>query len=687
MSVFQSPLDSFSLNSSWSCSLQTSSSNPAGTWTITNGPHAASKTLTFPVSIPAGSVIARAWIKAKVSSSPLGGIQYFRINGEDVPTSGEFDISITPSATSFSAAFSFASWGVVFSDTNVHYGTLTVETPTLVIDYVGTESGGTGSEEIVTAASKAKALRLPRLLGADLREAGRLQCTSLSLELNLDPLSTASMTLPHTAPVVAVDDFVELFTPYGSAGIFRVYRTDEKVGSNRRCELRHAIVTLADDLVTAGNAIAAPVAQVFASLFAMQTTPRWAMGICETPDGLEMVLERNYQTILTAFSELTANLPDGYAWEFDQTTTPWRANLRRMSEDDSCEFRMTRNVKDLHISTDRDNQCTRVYAFGAGEGEERIGLTSLIGTPYLDADGINERGVIAKTITNKAIFDSLTLKDVAERYLDRHKDPDVSIRVDAVNVYKLTGLTFDKFHMGKICRIPLPGTGRTVRERVISIAWRDVVGRPEDVEATLSTRLRNASDELAELMREATGSKLIGGTVQSVETEYRNDSVTQTDALVHYFDITGYGNVLAVLAEYIPAGACRLNVDSLVDIPLTETDDGKVDLLRYLKSDGNGVPTVGRHYVTYFAKGTDYVNVYSKVTVKSIEKKGGGGSSYVPSTSGYFITSEGDYLITSDGNKFKAAEGTESSSSYQLITWNGDVFTTTDGNNYKVLGG
>lgn len=622
MSIFQNAQASFSLNSSWTCKKIIDASHPDGYWAISDGPHEAYHNLTFAVSLPAGAIIARAWIKAKMATSPLGGIKYFRINGEDVPSSGEFEIDIAAGDTSFDAVFSFASWGAVFSDTATHYGTLTIDTPTLVVDYVDTASGETGGNDTAGAASSsAKSMRLPRLLDADLRERARLNCISLSLELNLDPLSTAEMSLPHSAPVVAVDDFVELFTPYGSAGIFRVNRTEEKVGRSMRCELRHGIVTLADDLVTAGNAISAPVAQVFASLFAMQTTPRWVMGDCEAPEDLEMVLERNYQNLLSAFSDKTAELPDGYAWDFDQTTTPWRANLRKMPEDDSCEFRMTRNVKDLYISTDRDSQCTRVYAFGAGEGEERIGLTSLIGTPYLDAEDIEDRGVKAKSITNEDIYDALTLKDVAQRYIDRHKDPDVSIRVDAVNVYKLTGLTFDKFHMGKICRVPLPDTGRVVRERVISISWRDVIGKPDDVTATLATRLRQASDELAELMREATNGKLIGGTVEETKTEYNNDSVTQTSSLVHDFAITGYGNTLTVRVNFTPAGRCLLLVDSETEVPADEAENGSVDILRYLKSDENGVPIVGQHNVQFFAVGTGTIAVHSEVTVKTIEKR------------------------------------------------------------------
>lgn len=619
MSLYKSTLDSFSLVSEWACAKKFDTAHPQGYWAIVHGPTEASKTVTFPVELPAGAVIAKAWIGVTFTHSPKGGVKYQRINGETLPASGEFPITVTADMTSFEAVFTFASYGTVEEAQGEYSGSLGIGTPTLYVDYVDTAGGETEGDDTAVAVGNTSGMRLPRLLDADLHEKDRLNCISLSLEINLDPLSTAEMKLPQTAPLVAVDDFIELFSPYGSVGIFRVYRTDENVGYGTDCLLRHGIVTLADDLVTAGNAITAPVAQVFASLLAMQATPIWVLGDCEVPEDLEMVLERNYQTLLSAFTSLTAQLPDGYAWEPDQTVSPWRLNLRKMPQEAACEFRMSRNVRSLTITTDRDAQCTRVYAFGAGEGEERIGLTGLIGTPYLDAEGADR--VIAKSITNEDIYDALTLKDVAQRYLGRHKDPDVSIQVDAVDVYKLTCESFDKFHIGKICRVPIPSLGKTVTEKVVSIRWPDVIGKPGEVTAYLASRLREASDELAELLRESTDGKLIGGTVESKTTEYNNDSVTQASSLVHYFGITGYGNTLTVRVDFTPAGACRLLVDGETEVPASEAESGSVDILRYLKSDENGVPIVGQHNVQYFALGAATISVHSEVTVKTIEKR------------------------------------------------------------------
>lgn len=656
MSLYKFSAAPISLTSWWACSKKTDTARPDGYWVISQGPHAGTQHVSFDIDLPDGAVVARAWIAAKTPETPLGGIQHFRMNGTAVPPKREIEIEIDPGITSFDVEFSYLSHGVIFNDEKRHYGVLGVQA-TLYVDYVSS-SGGSAGETKPGAGSSAKEMRLPRYLGEDMKEKTRLHCSSLSIELNLDPLSTAEMSLPAGSPIVMVDDFVELYTPYGSAGIFRIAQTEEIVGAEQKCSLRHGIITLADDIVPAGNAISAPVAQVFSSLFAMQTVPIWALGECQMDADVEMVLERNFQTLLAAFSDLTAHLPDGYAWQFDQTTTPWLANLVKLPDDDSCEFRLTRNVRSLAISTNRDSQCTRLYAFGAGEGEERIGLTNLIGTPYIDALNAPSGKVIAKSITRDDIFDALTLKNVAERYLERHKDPEISVRVDGIDLHKMTGLSFDKFHLGKICRVPMPVYGKSVREKVISISWHDVVSAPLEVTATLANRLRDASDELAEIMREATNGKLLGGTVESTTSEARYDGITQSKSLVHYFDITGYGNTLSVRAEYSPAGKCLLRLDSDKEVPASEAENGTVDVLRYLKSDDNGVPLVGRHYISYFALGTEELSVSSKITIKTVGK---GGSSVVPpadSTIGQAVyTSDGMLFVTSDGATLFAKGG------------------------------
>lgn len=685
--IYTNSQPSFGLSSQWVCN-PAKDINGNTVWYILDGPYEAKQTVMFPVSLPTDAVIKRAWLTMTLGD-PMTGAAYQRVNDMDIPKSGEVEAQgLTALMSAFQADFTFKANGKVFEDTNTHSSYLSIENPTLHVEYEAYSEEGDGEDAPSIPDRINSAVGMPRLLDNNLREIARIEART-ALALNLTPLSTARLKVAPGEVEVPVRAFMELFTPNESAGVFRVREAETTRGrhAGQILYLEDALTTLSDDIAIGVQATSGTFRHVVSAILDAQTVKRWVVGEVELPDDYELVYAHSYDNLLKAIMDLVAMLPTEYIMQTDTLSYPWKINIRKLP-DEFCECRLNRNMSSVQVIMDSSEQCNRVYAFGAGEGTDRISLTSLTGSEFLqDAESVSTWGPISRMFANENIFDSLTLKEVAQRYVQNHKDPKLSICIDASDIYKATGITIDHFRLGHACRVPMPVYGAAFTERVIAMEYPDVYNNPQNVVLTLANKVRVATDEIAKLLRDATNSKLIGGTVQSVKTEFRNDSVTQTDALVHYFDITGYGNVLAVLAEYSPAGACRLNVDSLVDIPLTETDDGKVDLLRYLKSDANRVPTVGRHYVTYFAKGTDYVNVYSKVTVKSIEKKGGGGSSYIPSTSGYFITSEGDYLVTSDGNKFQVAGGTGSSSAYQLITWNGEAFVTTDGNNYKVLGG
>ena len=65
-------------------------------------------------------------------------------------------------------------------------------------------------------------IRLPRLLDANLQETARLHPLRLSVDLRLDPLSTAEMVLPASSPWVSPRDLIELYDENGSLGVYRV---------------------------------------------------------------------------------------------------------------------------------------------------------------------------------------------------------------------------------------------------------------------------------------------------------------------------------------------------------------------------------------------------------------------------------------------------------------------------------
>ena len=460
-------------------------------------------------------------------------------------------------------------------------------------------------------------VRMPRLLAADGTERCRLSPARLSLDLSLSPLSTAEMTLASAGSPVQVRDLIELYDENSSVGVFRVTEIETVPGMRQIVRLEHGLATLADGVVPAmsftGTARAA-----LEALLSHQPESRWTLGDVAIPDDATILFTCGCTNLLSALMQLFDLLPAGLMLAFDQTTTPWTLHLRALSDTDACEGRLSRNLSSLRILTDAADLCTRVYPFGAGQGTERISLTPLTGQDYLDSAAMDEWGCIARTFTAGSIFDTPTLLAVAEKYLQRHSAPAVSITAEGADLSTATGESADRFRLGQLCRLALPDHGVALHERIIGIMKPDVIGSPGKVTLTLSNRTSDASDEIADLLREVTANRVIGGRVTDVTTHSRAEG-TSTSPIVHYFRVEDWAAVLTCTMTFDADDGVRVvgvSVDGSTVSDLVYAD-GCFDALPYLRRDSLGVISTGRHTLTIYP---DSGAVNSTVTMKVIEK-------------------------------------------------------------------
>ena len=629
--IYSSMQPSIGLLSSWRCSYYYYGSWYE--WKIIGTPTSDSQTVTFPVSLPFDAVIKRVWMTMRLSPA-ISGSAYQRVNGISIPSNGEVQLpteDFSAETTSYEAVFSFRANGAVYPDADLHEGRLSILDPTLHIEYTSVSQPEGGDDvTVIVGRPLDTGVQLPRLLDANFREIARIDPDNLRLTLNLDPKSMAVMRVPPGEPEVKLGDFLELFSPHGSVGIFRAIEIESTMGSQAETVIymEHAIGTLADSLAIGTQSMSAPVATVFATLLETQNVRHWVLGDCEVPEDYELIYEYSYENLLQAITGLTASLPPEYMWEFDMLQHPFVMHLRRLPEGDGCEVRMSRNLTSVRQTIDRSSLCTRLYPFGAGEGTDRVTLTNLIGSQHMDSDTAETWGLVSRTITAPDVYDALTLKAVAERYLERYGTPKVSVVMDSMDLYEATGEKLDYFRLGAVCRVALPAYGVTMRERVISTTWPDVFNQPERVDVTLANRIRDASDEIAELMREATNSKLLGGTVETIEASARAGSITPGSPFAQSFDVTGYGNVLNVRINYrcVTSAGQEVNCNVTVDGNAVESKDAAtrtVDITRYMDADENGVPLVGTHTVVLqpATLNTTISEVDNTITIKQIGKR------------------------------------------------------------------
>ncbi len=450
-------------------------------------------------------------------------------------------------------------------------------------------------------------IRQPRLLDANLREVTRLSPVKLSLNQRLTSLSTAELLLPHDAPPTPVRALIELYDANGSAGIFRVKKVEETVGLTRKVTLEHALCTLRDSVVPAQGFVDS-LRDALEKLLACQTRPLWALGEVEAPEDLTIVFSTEYTNLLAALESLLGMLPEGYALDFDQRGTPWLLHLRQLTDTPFCEGRLSRNLQSVRVDTDSSRLCTRVYPFGAEVETERISLIPLLGSDFLQAETANELGIISRTFETNEVFDAPTLRDVAQMYLTRHAKPEVTITVSAADLSAVTGEALDRFLPGRMCRLCLPDMGLTLSERILAVSRPDVYGAPGQVLLTLSNRLKCQSEsaEIAELVRQVTAEKLLGGTVTEVELPNRAYGAFNSP-VVHYFDLAEWLAVLDVRVSF-QADANATIRDIRVDTIHPEDEvwrSGSFSALPYLKRDELGQIIRGQHKVVISPYGSD----------------------------------------------------------------------------------
>lgn len=330
-------------------------------------------------------------------------------------------------------------------------------------------------------------ISLPRSLATG----QRLHPVSLSVMLNQTPVHTAEMEL-YPDESLSPRELVELYTPQGSAGIFRVVAVDRSFGDVTHVTLHHALCTLNDSLLRAipdEEESETSVRALLAEILAAQTDPLWALGQVDVPDTEVITWKNDDSGLLDALLAVMAEI-DGYMLTFDQSRTPWLVNVVALSDDDACECRLNRNMTSLSVSLDTSEMCTRLYLPGIDEP--------------MEADTLPRWGVITRVLEADEELGEELLRQEGQHFLDTHKDPLLTVIIDALDLSRATGEPFDTFRVGRICRVALPGEGTTIRQRVVSVEWSDVYGEPERALVTLSHEAPDAAASIAGLVADTT---------------------------------------------------------------------------------------------------------------------------------------------------------------------------------------
>ena len=366
---------------------------------------------------------------------------------------------------------------------------------------------------------------LPVLLDSNFQELRRLHPLRVGITQNLKPLSAADMELSFDDDL-QLRQFVKLYTSHGTAGVFRVTAIQSSHGKTKRVSLSHGLCTLSDGMIAGEGEASGSARQLLEAILRPQST--WTLGTVDPPDDILLTWKWDNSNLLESLTDLMEQLPDYYL-AFDQHTLPWKLHVLRLSDIDACECRLNRAMTGISIKEDDSELCTVLHVPGVAEP--------------LQSDTMDTWGSIERTLSADPDLTPDLLLTAARVHLEEHKNPRLTITIDAVELAKRTQDPFDHFTCGTICRTTFDGYPGPIRQRIVRLHFPDVIGTPDVCKLTLSSEASTASTAIAGLV---------------VDTTYLRNKVSGNSK-----KITLQADEIELLGKEILLKASQSQVDSL----------------------------------------------------------------------------------------------------------------------------
>lgn len=460
-------------------------------------------------------------------------------------------------------------------------------------------------------------------------------------------LWTAQFTLPLKDPKnrhCKVFNFVEVYDGDKYIGLFRIIPkcTTKSASTNEvvyDCE--HVIATLMDDVLLGWHEIGnlgVYTNEVLRYILERQTVKRWQLGVCEF--SRQFLYGWENENLLSSLFSVPKPFSDDYCWEFETSSFPWTVNLKKAPAGVKAEIRYRKNMLGITKGEDATNLCTRLYPLGYGEGTNQLTIESVNnGRKYIDADTIDEHGVVTKIWIDQRYQHAQSLYDAAVKMLESLKTPALSYDVESVHTKEL----LDR-NVGDYVRVVDDELGVDIITRIISITKNDVVGRPADAKITIANKSASVATTIADLADR-----------QRITEAYSQGAVTLFTT--HFYDNCS-PQYPAELRFYVPNNVVHINQILL---------NGNAAAFRgYTKATKGG----GARAATTGSGGGSYTSTAS----------GGGSSTTSGSGGGSSSTSDGVTLYSSNTVHDTSDNGGPGGANHNHALSRGDKIALTDGN-------
>lgn len=349
----------------------------------------------------------------------------------------------------------------------------------------------------------------PRLLDGNLNVLRRIEPVRGSLDMELEPLSSAELEL-QPGDSIPERSWVAVFTAYGLAGIFRSKPQRDRYGErSTTVSLVHGATELNDYLTgKTDEDVQSAANTAIQTIFSSYHGSLWTLGTVSPT--ASVVYGLNNSGVLDALVDLMEQLP-GYMVTFDQTVTPWTVNIVPRPSEVTAEGRLSRNIQSVEISRDDSFLCTKVYY---GENNSYV----------QDTTAVQKYGVIEHRISESGYTD-IQLAAMAQAYLDSHKAPKLSVSISAIDLSQITGEPLDQIALGSKYRLVIPDAeteeNRVIEQIVCSVRYDDFLTNPNP-QITLASDPESIITFLKQQRRSGGAGRAVKQLEEKVNNQYQH---------------------------------------------------------------------------------------------------------------------------------------------------------------------
>lgn len=346
--------------------------------------------------------------------------------------------------------------------------------------------------------------KLPRLYIKD-KFSRLLNPISVGISERSIPLSTATIELME-GEEIPIRSYVELFTPYGSAGMYRVRAPRTAYGAGyTSAEMEHMIAEVGDYVVKAELSDMMAAKSAITTIFGHYKGSHWKLGSYSVFGSQRVAVDVSYTSVLTAMLNVMNQVAD-VTMTFDFTTTPWTVGFAKRKTAVAAEGRLSRNVKSAEVIYDDSGLVTRLWYQTWSKNAEG----TMTGTwTHKDADTLKTYGVVESSISTNADMEAGEIDLMVNTYLREHKAPKASIDIRADELYTITRETLDRFRLGDLMRLTIPDYSLTVELNITQLTWENVYSDTD----SLLVHLGDEEDTVVTFIHnlDATGAGISGG--------------------------------------------------------------------------------------------------------------------------------------------------------------------------------